>query len=122
MINIYEYLLSKNKKSTITLSEEGCSIEDLIEWVESFKIKRMHGGAFPNTGEVVYYTDDTTFINVISKPPGKTSVQQVFISYEDNKSTYLINDGIRYDDCITFDKAIEKMQKIMEDPNYKFEV
>lgn len=122
MINIYEYLLSKNKKSTPTLPEEGCSIEDLIKWVESFKIKRMHNGAFPNTGEVVYYTDDATLINLISKPSGKTSVQQVYISYKDNESTYLMNDGIRYDDCITFDKAIEEMQKMMENPNYKFEI
>ena len=122
MISICEYLLSKNKKSSITLPEEGCSIKDLIEWVESFKIKRMQGVTFPNTGEVVYYTDDKTLINVIKKPPGMTSVQQVYISYKNDESTYLMNDGIRYDDCITFDKAIEEMQKMMEDPNYKFEI
>ena len=123
MISINEYLLTKNKTNVVTIPEKGCTIDDIVEWLDSFKIKRSKKYQNPKHGEITYEVgpgrEDSKYNNkdyywVALRSCPEISQQSV-IAKPYAQSFYWGKDGVEYK--ITFDEAIELMDKIIKNPN-----
>lgn len=115
MISICEYLLGKNKKNAITKPEK-CNIEEIIEWLDSQNVQRLSRRA-PKPGQIGYSTDDKTYVAMNSRLRGQTDFQRVYIDIYDNHIA-MCGKNRR---PIKFEEAIDLIDKIIEDINYKIE-
>ena len=124
---LFEYLLSKNKNSVdVMRPTEGCSVDDIIKWIESYGIKK-YGAYAPKPGEVVYdviryesATDPTykkhSFVRLISCLQDYKT-QSVYIYPYGNETKYRTVD--RKEKFITFEEAVTLMEDILENPKTK---
>ena len=127
MKTIIEYLLSKNKKSLdVVRPSEGCSVDDIIKWIESSGIKQYGPNAL-KPGEVVYdvirYESSTdpaykkhSFVRLVSCLSDHKT-QSVIIYPYGNETKYRTVD--HEEKFITFEEAIALMEDIMENPKTK---
>jgi len=113
--SIDEYLLGKNKKNAITKPEK-CSIEEIIEWLNSLDVPRLSSRA-PKPGQIGYSTDDKSYVAMNSRLRGQTDFQRVYIDIYDNHIA-MCGKNRR---PIKFEEAIDLIEKIIEDNNYKIE-
>ena len=113
MISICEYLLGKNKKNAITKPEK-CSIKEIVEWLDSLSVQRLTRRA-PQPGQIGYTTDDNTYVTMNSRLRGQVDFQRIYIDIYDNHSAMC---GAKRRQ-IKFEEAIDLIDKIIEDNNYK---
>ena len=113
--SIDEYLLGKNKKNAIAKPEK-CSIKEIIEWLDSLNVRRLSKRA-PKPGQIGYSTDDKTYVAMNSMIRGEKDLQRVYIDIYENDTVMCGTKRRR----LKFEEAIDLIEKIIEDKNYKIE-
>ena len=123
---LFEYLLSKNKKPVdVVRPTEGCSIDDIIKWIESYGIKKYKVNAL-KPGEVAYdvirydYAKDPrykkhSYVKLVSCL-SDDKMQSVIIYPYGDETKYRIGPEKKF---ITFEEAIILMEDIMVNPKTK---
>lgn len=129
MININEYLLSKKKKSIIVKPEKGCTVEDIMTWLEDMGVtdKRTFreyrfSSCIPNKGELLYIcgpneSDDTPeqYWVILSSYTTQIVIKPKGTSHVNTLDTYKKT-------IVSFDKAIELALDMIKDPNKDFKL
>lgn len=125
MKSIFEYLLSKSKSTTnVERPAKDSSFEDIIDWIKSYGIPK-YGPTAVEQGKVVYdkieYEDTKmfskkhsfSFIRLISRLANGKQQSVTLYPYTDDTHYTSIE---RKNYSISFEEAIDFMEKIMEDP------
>ena len=124
---LFEYLLSKNKKPVdIVRPSEGCSIDDIIDWIKSYGIKKYKVNAL-KPGEVAYevhrydYAKDPrykkhSYVQLVSCLSDENLQSVVIYPYGDETKYRTVDNEKKF---ITFEEAITLMEDIMVNPKTK---
>lgn len=126
MRQITEYLLNKTNTKVHGVSPmSGCTIDDIVEWLELCEIKRSKKYQSPKHGEITYevgpgredseYNDKSYYWVALRSRP-EISLQSV-IAKPYAQSYYCDKNGVEHK--LNFDEAIELMDKIIKNPNFE---
>lgn len=126
---ILEFLLSNTNHKTIQDPSPGCDIEEIAEWLEKLGVtdRRQHNYKIhkPNDGCLLYVTgpehpkNDTQYwISLIGKP--HTYREQDVCCKPRSQSMFKDTNDIYTD--ISFEKAIEIMREMIDDPDKEINI
>lgn len=125
MININEYLLDKGKtkKYNVDRPKHGCDVQDIIAWLDSFGVENWyddHSCLDPlEEGNIGYQISSGSWGNKcvsLDIPYGGGHVRQSIVVYPKIDRNYVSWGYGSIDKNISWDKAIELMEDIMENP------
>lgn len=122
MINIIEYLIGNNKKTKkVDKPTKDCNVQDIIDWLDSFGVENWYENhSFFDTlekGSVGYQINSGSWGSKcvsLDIPIGDRTRQSIVITPK-YKSYVSWGYGTK-DQDISFEKAIDLMEKIMENP------
>lgn len=122
MINIIEYLLGNNKKQKrLKKPTKDCNVQDIIDWLNSFGVENWYENhSFFDTlekGSVGYQINSASWGSkcVSLDIPIGVRTRQSIVIIPKYKSYVSWGYGTQ-DQYISFEKAIDLMEKIMENP------
>lgn len=123
MKTLYEFLLTKKHTEAITEPDNGCTVEEIIKWVESYGVEKreFHVGPGrdnpPKKGKLIYVVgpnrnnDTNEYWVALRNHWG----QNIVLKPKD-RSFCVLNHEQKF---ITFEKAVELMIEMINTPNKK---